>query len=766
MPVKKYDKPNKTIQCIRMLKILKSKQYLKKSEIAYLLGEATTRNINNYKNTLYDAGYPIHYKPGKNGGYYLEFDTMLPANRLNETQLKSLSSAYDFLLKESNVPHKDTLLDYLGGAFLENHRPATSEELALYGHFPLRMSLDELDRRYYIMQTAIDAKHKVKVLYRGYRGDNYKIIHPYKLYKYTNWMVLAYDESLMHTKYTKMTSLKLHRMLEIARLDEPFEVDAAYDDKQYFDQVGKREPTYRVKLKIFGNMGRMLDEKIYGQNQLVTCLDEKAQVYLFEADMKNELVILKFVLSFGSRCEVIAPQHIKRQIIYDASKIIDRYEGKNQIIRKFLFTEQSLCNNTVYNGDKEIERSKNKMMIQGKYNEAIIYTDVVEAGAVEQVKELCDIEAFKNSKIRVMPDVHVGKGCVIGFTADLGKKVIPNIVGVDIGCGMLTVKLGKAEIDLQQLDMFINKHIPNGKAINQEKQVDFISELEKLKMLNEVRHNLKKWNRAIGSLGGGNHFIEINVDDDGNKYLVIHSGSRNLGHVVATHYQQLAINYHSGFNDTYLNARQALIDDYKRAGRRKEIQAAIVELKSAYLKDKHLPDAMCYLEGELRAAYLHDMAICQKFAERNRETIANRILAFLFDEHQFEMFHTTHNYIDFDDNIVRKGAIKASKGTEVLIPINMRDGSILAVGKGNPDWNYSAPHGAGRLMSRTKAFENIALDDFVEEMKGVFSTSITQKTIDESPMAYKSIDDIVSNIGDTVEIIGVLKPIYNFKSQH
>jgi len=373
------------------------------------------------------------------------------------------------------------------------------------------------------------------------------------------------------------------------------------------------------------------------------------------------------------------------------------------------------------------------MIIKGRYSEAIVYTEVIEEGALKQIKDLCDIEAFSNSKIRIMPDVHVGKGCVIGFTANLGEKVIPNIVGVDIGCGMLTVKLGKVDVDFDQLDTFIRNHIPNGKSINHDKQVDFLSVLKKLKLLKDSRQDLKKWVRAIGSLGGGNHFIEVNIDEEDNKYLVVHSGSRNLGHVVATHYQKVAIDYQSGHKDA---------------------------------SGKKLPDAMCYLQGERREDYLHDMSICQQFAALNRQVIANKILTHLFGHYGFESFHTTHNYIDFDDNIVRKGAIKADKGREVLIPINMRDGSILAVGKGNGDWNCSAPHGAGRLMSRTKAFETIDFKDFKEEMKGIYSTSVTRKTIDESPMAYKSIEDIIKSIGETVEIKAVLKPIYNFKSQH
>lgn len=765
MPIKKYDKPNKTIQCIRLLKILKAKEYVKKAEIAYLLGEQTVRNINNYKNTLYDAGYPIHYKSGKYGGYYLEQDAMLPSMKMNDIELKALGEAYDFLAKESSVPNKQTLLDYIGGAFLENERAYSDRELALYGHFPLSMPLEEIEKRYYIIQTAIDSKKKVRIVYKGYNKDVQRIIHPYKLFKYTNWIVFASDENLMDSSYDNFSQFKLHRMIEIELLDDDFIVDPDFNESDYFDKKGKKEDITHVKLKVYGRMGRMLDEKVYGENQVITCIDPRRHIYLFEADMRNSLVIRKFILSFGSRCEVIEPKEIQDEMIRDAKKTVYYYE-KHQEKRKRYFIEQSLCNNVGYYGVTVKKERADYMNIKGEYSEAIIYTNMLEENAMTQIKDLCDIESFANSKIRIMPDVHAGKGCVIGFTANLGEKVIPNVVGVDIGCGMLTVKLGKVEIDLELLDNFISKNIPNGKSINQHKQVEFLETLEQLILLKDARQDLKKWNRAIGSIGGGNHFIEINVDDDNNKYLVIHSGSRNLGHVVATHYQKQAIEYHSGFDNEYLEARENLIATYKSEGRRKEIQAAIVELKKKFNKDKIIPDMMCYLEGVKREEYLHDMAICQQFAELNRTTMANNILTHLFGHTEFESFQTTHNYIDFEDNIVRKGAIKASKGTEVLIPINMRDGSILAIGKGNDDWNCSAPHGAGRLMSRTKAFDTIDFKEFKKEMEGIYSTSVTPKTVDESPMAYKSIDDILEHIGETVEVKAILKPIYNFKSQY
>lgn len=334
MPVKKYDKPNKTIQCIRMLKILKAKQFLKKAEIAYLLGEETDRNINNYKNTLYDAGYPIYYKPGRYGGYYLEQDGMLPGNRLNDVELQSLGVAYEYLMKESRVPNKKLLLDYIGNAFIENKKAFSNTQLSLFGHFPLSMPIEEIEKRYYMIQTAIDAKKKIKILYRGYNRDSYKVICPYKLFKYTNWIVFAYDETIQRQTYSPYNNFKLHRMLEIEWLDEPFTVDEDFEEEAYFDESGTKEPLIHVKCKFYGKIGRMLDEKIYGQNQQVTCLNKRYHIYQFEADMRNTMVIKKFILSFGSRCEVIEPSWIRDDMIEDAQKLLKRYEKQEKNKKK------------------------------------------------------------------------------------------------------------------------------------------------------------------------------------------------------------------------------------------------------------------------------------------------------------------------------------------------------------------------------------------------------------------------------------------------
>ena len=391
-----------------------------------------------------------------------------------------------------------------------------------------------------------------------------------------------------------------------------------------------------------------------------------------------------------------------------------------------------------------------------------IFTNNIEESAKEQINLLLEQEPFKNCKIRIMPDVHAGKGCVIGFTADLGDKVIPNIVGVDIGCGMLCVELGKVDIDLEKFDHVVNKYIPSGRNIREQRLLNFerINELYCLRELKET----KKFNRAIGTLGGGNHFIELNVDDDNNKYLVIHSGSRNMGKQVADYYQNLAIELCSGKEELF-KRKVELITTYKEQGRKNEIQQAIKELEEEYRNNKpELPKELCYLTGEYREDYLHDMQICQEYASLNRKTIAVEILNNygVIAERKFE---TIHNYINFEDNIVRKGAIKADKGERVIIPINMRDGSIIAIGKGNNDWNNSAPHGAGRLMSRIKAKETIKLEDYQDSMKGIYSTSIAEATIDEAPFAYKSMQEIIDNTQDTIEIEKIIKPIYNFKAK-
>lgn len=393
-----------------------------------------------------------------------------------------------------------------------------------------------------------------------------------------------------------------------------------------------------------------------------------------------------------------------------------------------------------------------------------IFTENIEEEAIKQIDELLEQEPFKDCKVRIMPDVHAGKGCVIGFTADLGNKVIPNIVGVDIGCGMLCVELGNIELNLEKLDNIINKYIPAGRNIREQKLIDF-EKINELYCLRELKES-KKFNRAIGTLGGGNHFIEVDIDDEDNKYLVIHTGSRNLGKQVADYYQNLAIELCSGKEELF-KKKEKIIKEYKEQGRKSEIQQALKDLEKEYKNNNpDLPKDLCYLEGKYREMYLHDMRICQEYASLNRCYIARTILLNMGKQIYQKYFETIHNYISFEDNIVRKGAISAKEGEKVLIPINMRDGSIIAVGKGNEDWNNSAPHGAGRIMSRMKAKETFKLDDFKESMKGIYTTSVVEETIDEAPFVYKPMQEIIDNIQNTVEIQKIIRPIYNFKAKN
>lgn len=394
-----------------------------------------------------------------------------------------------------------------------------------------------------------------------------------------------------------------------------------------------------------------------------------------------------------------------------------------------------------------------------------IFTKNVEQEAVDQIELLLAQDAFKDCKVRIMPDVHAGKGCVIGFTADLGEKVIPNIVGVDIGCGMLCVSLGQTDIDFEKLDNVIRSYVPSGRDVHDGRIIRF-EELQDLKCYRELR-DTKRLERSIGTLGGGNHFIEVDAAGDGEKYLVIHTGSRNLGKQVADYYQNLAFELMSGKDKLY-EEQDRLIKEYKSAGRKSEIQSAIAELHRNFKAvNPKIPKDLCYLEGKYREDYLHDMRICQKFAYINRVIIAQIIcnhMGWGVDADMPDYFECIHNYIDHDSNIVRKGAISAKYGEKVLIPINMRDGCIIGTGKGNEDWNCSAPHGAGRVMSRTKAKELVSLEEFEKSMDGIYTTSVNQSTIDESPMAYKTLDEIVENIKDTVDVLAIIKPVYNFKA--
>jgi len=395
--------------------------------------------------------------------------------------------------------------------------------------------------------------------------------------------------------------------------------------------------------------------------------------------------------------------------------------------------------------------------VQGKYNSAKIFTDVVDQSSIAQVIELCNQEFCQGSRIRLMPDIHAGAGCTVGTTMTINDKVVPNLVGVDIGCGMETVKLEEKDLDLAQLDELIYERIPAGFNIRNHKH-HYNNKID-LSNLGCAKHcDLARAELSMGTLGGGNHFIEADKDDEGNIYIVVHSGSRHLGVEVAAYYQNAG---YKALNEPDNNEIQLLIQHMKASGRQKEIQNMILQKRLEH--QTTIPKALAYVEGNLFDDYIHDMQLTQQFAALNRQAMIDEIVSGL-GLHVIEQFTTIHNYIDMEHMILRKGSVSAQVGEILLIPINMRDGSLICRGKGNEDWNYSAPHGAGRLMSRSAAKQTFDVDTFKKEMKGIYTTSVGQSTLDECPMAYKSMIDIVDNISPTVEIVNIIKPIYNFKA--
>lgn len=384
-----------------------------------------------------------------------------------------------------------------------------------------------------------------------------------------------------------------------------------------------------------------------------------------------------------------------------------------------------------------------------------IYGSIVEQEAIDQIALMANYEPYLDSKVRIMPDVHTGSGCTVGTTMTIGDKLTPNLVGVDIGCGMLVIPLGKMDLDLQKLDEVINSRIPSGANIH-ETPVVTMPQIEQLRCYKTL--DIEKVQASIGTLGGGNHFIEANEDDEGNKYIVIHSGSRNLGVRVCKYHQKRAVEQ---MQDISSEVRR-IISELRAAERFDEINDAIKAIERKPVEN----EALAYVEGDALADYLHDMAITQRYAVLNRETMGRIIVAGLKIEVDWsKSFHTIHNYIDLENVILRKGSVSAQKGERLIIPMNMRDGSLICIGKGNPDWNFSAPHGAGRLMSRSKAKEIISLDEFRGSMREVYSTSVCESTIDEAPQAYKPMDAIVEAIAPTATIERIIRPIYNFKAK-
>jgi RNA-splicing ligase RtcB len=407
-----------------------------------------------------------------------------------------------------------------------------------------------------------------------------------------------------------------------------------------------------------------------------------------------------------------------------------------------------------------------------------VFAKTIEDKAVEQINKLMGQDSFKNEKVRIMPDVHSGKGCVIGFTSTIGSKIIPNIVGVDLYCGMLLIKLGDVDIDLSKLDEVVKNRIPSGFNVHEKMEMD--AELGNLYKAIESMHCFRKLSynnqikNGVGTLGGGNHFIEIDIDDEGDKYLVIHSGSRNLGNQVAKIYMERAINYCHGGTLT-LDDCKMIIKSLKDQGREKEIQKTLMEAKKE-TKDNKIEKELCYLENKDKDEYLEDIKVCYKYAHMSRQRMALEIVKAVFGKcevvndkfvvngKELYSFETLHNYIDIDGGIIRKGAISAKKDEIVLIPINMRDGSLICRGLGNDDWNCSAPHGAGRIMSRMKAREIIDIDEYKNSMRNIYSSMVNMSTIDEAPQAYKSMEEIKECIQPTVEIVKQIRPIYNYKA--
>lgn len=397
--------------------------------------------------------------------------------------------------------------------------------------------------------------------------------------------------------------------------------------------------------------------------------------------------------------------------------------------------------------------------IQGKYANAIIYTDLVEQEALDQVKAMCDNPLAAGQRIRIMPDVHAGTGCTIGTTMTVGDRLMPSLVGVDIGCGMLTVGVGKQPLPLDRLDEVIYRCIPSGQDVRQSPHA-YLAEIDLSELRCAERVSRERAALSLGTLGGGNHFIEADVDEEGNQYLVVHSGSRHLGHQMATYYMK------AGFEQMELEGVKQwpdVVAELKAQGRFREIEAR----KKTFVLEKNpldIPLDQAWVSGPLFRDYIHDMAIVQRFAQLSRRAMMNTILEEL-NLTETERFETVHNYIDMESMILRKGAVSAKLGERLLIPINMRDGSLICTGKGNPEWNSSAPHGAGRLMSRNKAKQTLHLADFQTAMAGVYTTSVCEATLDEAPMVYKPMESIVSNIEPTATVNSIIRPIYNFKAR-
>lgn len=407
-------------------------------------------------------------------------------------------------------------------------------------------------------------------------------------------------------------------------------------------------------------------------------------------------------------------------------------------------------------------------IIKGRYASAVVYVMNLDSMSEKQIQILCDAPFVEGEDIRIMPDAHAGKGCVIGYTQTIRSgKVCPSLVGVDISCGMLCIKLGVVDIDFKRFDEVVHASVPTGTDIHETKVADF-ERLRELKCYNHLRYT-GRIEKGLGTLGGGNHFIELDKDDDGNIYLVIHTGSRNLGSQIAEYYQSLADEVvNRGM--TLFERKAEIIRTYKAEGREKDIQTALKNTEKEYQREDNriIDKSLAYLEGRYFDDYLHDSRIAGEYATLNRHLIGERIIKAYFGNNKrlddYEHFETVHNYIDTEDMVIRKGAISAHDGEIVLIPISMKDGALICRGKGNEEYNMSAPHGAGRKLSRKAAYSTLSMDEFRKEMEGIYSTCVVESTIDESPMAYKSLDDILPMLEGTCDVLKHIWPIYSFKA--
>lgn len=394
--------------------------------------------------------------------------------------------------------------------------------------------------------------------------------------------------------------------------------------------------------------------------------------------------------------------------------------------------------------------------LRGKYAEAKVFTDVVDQDSISQVICLLNQPYMAGSRVRMMPDIHAGLGCTIGTTITVGDQICPNLVGVDIGCGMETIRVKEKHIELQQLDKLIRREIPSGFAIrNKAHRYNDYVDLDALHCSKYVKLDYAR--NSLGTLGGGNHFIEADKNDEGNIYIVIHSGSRHLGVEICKYYQNAG---YKTMATVSAEAIEQLRESLRKAGRLQDMDEELKRLKENRI---YVPKTLAFVEGELMEQYLHDMKIAQEFAAYSRKAMVDVIVKGM-GLHIVDQFTTIHNYIDLEHRILRKGAVSAQKGEKLLIPINMRDGSLICIGKGNEEWNFSAPHGAGRLMSRSDAKNSFTVSEYKKQMEGIYTTSVSRGTLDECPMAYKNMEDIVDNIGPTADIVDIIKPIYNFKA--